>query len=113
VISGVVTASYEAFDAVIDTGFDGWLSLPSEVIARLRLPWRRRGRALLADGSETIFDIYEANVIWDRRPCRVSVDEANAIPLVGMRLLSGYKLTIDVREAGQVAIKRLSKKRGP
>jgi clan AA aspartic protease len=127
-ITGVVTASYEAvirvrvrgsgrrqreIDAVVDTGFDGWLSLPSELIGRLGLPWRRRGRALLADGSETIFDIYEASVIWDKRLCRVSVDEANAIPLVGMRLLSGYKLSMEVREAGQVVISRLSRERGP
>jgi predicted aspartyl protease len=79
-ISGVVTAEREAvillivhgpagqqeeIPAVIDTGFDGSLSLPSATIARLGLAWRSRGRALLADGSESIFDIYEAIVMWD------------------------------------------------
>ena len=63
-ITGAVSADREAiirlsirdaqgqeqeFEAVVDTGFDGWLSLPSVVIAALGLPWRRRGRALLAD----------------------------------------------------------------
>jgi clan AA aspartic protease len=51
--------------AVIDTGFSGWLSLPYVQVAQLGLPFRRRGRALLADGSETIFDVYEGMVLWD------------------------------------------------
>ena len=58
--------------AVIDTGFDGWLCLPPRVISHLRLPWQDSGRAALADGSITTFGIYGATVIWDKRPRRVS-----------------------------------------
>src|SRR4030095_12416848 len=69
-ITGVVTDDHQALirlivrgpagneqevEAIIDTGFDGWLSLPSSIILPLDLVWRRRGRALLADGSESIF----------------------------------------------------------
>ena len=43
--------------------FDGWLTLPAETIERLELQWRRRGRALLADGSECVFDIYEGRSV--------------------------------------------------
>jgi predicted aspartyl protease len=32
--------------AIIDTGFDGWLSLPFSIVLPLDLEWRRRGRAL-------------------------------------------------------------------
>jgi predicted aspartyl protease len=32
-------------EALIDTGFDGWLSLSPAAIASLGLIWRRRGRA--------------------------------------------------------------------
>lgn len=79
-ITGVVTADREAviglavrgptgqeqqIEAVVDTGFDGWSSLPPALIALLGLPWRRRGRALLADGSESVFDIYEGTVVWE------------------------------------------------
>jgi clan AA aspartic protease len=121
-ITGVVTPDREALirlvvrgpsgqerhiDAVVDTGFDGWLSLPPEVIAQVGLPWRRRGRALLADGSESIFDMYEATVLWDQIPRRMVVDEASTAPLVGMALLSGYELNIQVRIGGQVTIKAL------
>lgn len=98
----------QRLDAVIDTGFDGWLSLPPALIAMLGLPWRRRGRGLLADGSATVFDIYEATVVWDRRHRRIPVDEANTTPLVGMALLNGYELTAQVRAGGKVTIKSLS-----
>ena len=43
---------------------------------------RRRGRGLLADGSETIFDSYEAEILWEGRGRRVPVDEADTEPFV-------------------------------
>ena len=90
-ISGVVTDDRQAvihltvrgpagqereIEAIIDTGFDGSLSLPSSIVVQLGLPWRQRGRALLADGSESVFDIYEATVDWDGEARRIAVDEA-------------------------------------
>src|SRR5262245_27799848 len=102
------TGQVQEIQAVIDTGFDGSLTLPSEVIAALGLPWRRRGRALLADGNESVFDIYEATTIWDGSPRRISVDEVDVMPLVGMALLYGYELTVQIVEGGKVLIKPLS-----
>ena len=79
-ITGSVNADFEAIvtlsvcsakgtvhtqDAIIHTGFDGWLSLPPASIAQLNLRWKRRGRAILGDGSECIFNVYEAVVLWD------------------------------------------------
>lgn len=98
----------QKIDAIIDTGFDGYLSLPSSLIVLLGLDWRRRGRALLADGSESVFDIYEAAVDWDGTTRRVAVDQAETIPLVGMSLLEGYELTIQARPGGSVTVKALS-----
>ena len=63
-------------DAVVDTGFNGFLTLPASIIQELDLVWRRRGRAMLADGSNSVFDIYEATVTWNSRPRRIAVDEA-------------------------------------
>lgn len=119
-IIGVVTTDREAvirltirgsggrrlrIEAVIDTGFDGWLSLPRPVIAALRLPWKRRGRAILADGSETVFDIYEATALWHQKARRITVDDAPTALLVGMALLMGSELNIKVRSGGKVTIK--------
>jgi clan AA aspartic protease len=125
-ITGSVTADLEAgirltlrgpagqvrrVKAAIDTGFDGWLSLPPDLVTVLELPWRRRGLALLADGSESIFDIYEGTVVWDRRRRRIPVDAADTTPLVGMALLEEHELKVQVRAGGKVTIKPLPQRR--
>ncbi|HJS07414.1 MAG TPA: hypothetical protein VJ809_07120 [Pirellulales bacterium] len=102
------TGRKSKIEAVVDTGFDGWLTLTPILIARLQLPWRRRGRALLADGNESLFDIYEGTVVWDKRRRRISVDEVQATPLVGMSLMDGYELNMQVRIGGAVTISRLA-----
>ncbi len=96
-------------DASIDTGFDGWLSLPDDFIAMLGLAWKRRGIAQLSDGSQSIFDVYEANVIWDEKMLTIPIDEANSEPLIGMSLMEGYELTIQVVNGGIVTLKKLSR----
>ena len=121
-ITGVVTARREAtirlivrgtsgqeqeVEAVIDTGFNGWFSLPPAIIAALQLPWLTQGRGLLADGSLTVFDIYQVTVIWDGQPRNIPVEAANTDPLVGMSLLYGYDLRIQALDAGIVTIEKL------
>jgi clan AA aspartic protease len=71
--------------AVVDTGFDGWLTLPPDVISRLGLEWKRFGRAVLADNSTTLFSIYEGLVEWDGQAVSIPVDEVDGTPLVGCR----------------------------
>jgi len=93
--------------AMVDTGFNGWLTLSSDLVGILRLPFRGSGRATLADGSETVFDTYEGTVIWDGQPRPVSVHLSDSDPLVGMGLLYGCELTIEVVEGGGVTIKEL------
>lgn len=93
--------------AVVDTGYTAWLTLPPALVAALGLSWHSVGGGILADGSTCLFDVYEARVVWDRRARRVLVDEADTTPLVGMALLSGYELNVQVRPRGKVRIKRL------
>jgi clan AA aspartic protease len=94
-------------EAVIDTGFTASLSLPPALVAALGLRWQSFDRGILADGSESLFDVYVGNVVWDGAERRVLVDEAETDPLVGMALLSGYELKMQVRSRGKVTIKRL------
>ena len=91
-------------DAIVDTGFNGWLSLPPDLITQLNLTWKRRGRATLGDGSDCVFDVYEAGVIWDKTLITIPVDEADSEPLIGMSLMESYQLTIQVFEGGQVEL---------
>lgn len=97
----------QEIETIIDTGFDGALSLPPTRIAALNLSWRRRGRALLADGNESLFDIYEGTIVWDGTPRRISIDAADTDPLLGMALLFGYELTLQAVEGGRVTIQAL------
>jgi clan AA aspartic protease len=96
-----------SIDAVIDTGFTGWLTLPPELIAELRLLWRGFGHGILADGSECFYDIYQVSVLWDGRVRRIRVSEADMKPLIGMALMKGYELNMQVRSRGKVTIKPL------
>ena len=51
-------------DAIVDTGYSGSLMLSPDYITRLGLAWKELGEAVLADGSEIYFDVYEAMMIW-------------------------------------------------
>lgn len=48
-----VTGQEREFDALVDTGFNAWLTMPPNVISTLQLPWQRFGRGEMADGSES------------------------------------------------------------
>ena len=93
--------------AIVDTGFTGWLTLPPDVIAALGLPWNELGEAILADGSQVLFDVYEAAIEWDGSVISISIDESDSEPLIGMALMDGFRiLRVDV-DGGPVEIKRM------
>jgi clan AA aspartic protease len=94
-------------EAVIDTGYTASLTLPPALINALGLRWRSMDRFALADGSECNLDVYEAKVMWDGKVRQILVDEADTDPLIGMRLLRGHELKMEVRYRGRVTIKRL------
>lgn len=100
----------QEIEAVIDTGYTGWLTLPPLVVAALQLRWQTSGRGVLADGSVSVFDVYQARVLWDGRSRSVLVDEFAATPLVGMSLLRGYEFNMRVQSRGKVSIQRLPRK---
>jgi clan AA aspartic protease len=97
-------------DAVIDTGYTGSLTLPPSVVAALGLRWRSMDRFTLADGSECVFDVYTAQVVWDGRARKVLITEVDAEPLIGMRQLRGFELKMQVRYRGKITIKRLRRR---
>ena len=96
----------QVFEAVIDTGFTGWLTLPPDFISALGLQWRELGSAALADGTEVFCDVYDAEVLWDGQIVKVPAYEADAQPLVGMELMYGYELTIRNVDGGSVTLRR-------
>jgi clan AA aspartic protease len=101
----------EEIEAVIDTGFNGSLTLPPSLIEALGLPFRRRDRAILGDGSETFFDTHEAEIVWDGHPRAIAVDSADTEPLLGTALLDGCELTIRFVDDGEVFIEAMNDSR--
>ena len=68
---------------------------------------RTRGLVILANGTEDQCDIYAATVIWDGRPRNILVEVASTDPLIGMALLYGYDVHMQVVEGGSVIIQAL------
>ena len=91
-------------NVVIDTGFNGYLTLPPMLVADLGLPVVGDGEAVLADGSEAVFDVYGVTVLWNGKSRYVETGAVGVDPLVGMSLLDSHNLSIDVRNGGRVAI---------
>jgi clan AA aspartic protease len=119
-MTGIVSADLEArlalrlqsgseapeIQAVIDTGFTGFLTLPSSLIVKLNLPWLCRQEGQLADGSLHAFDVYCVTVAWDGIPTVIEVEAADAEPLIGMEMLRGYELRMIVKAGGSVTVSK-------
>lgn len=83
-------------NTVVDTGFTDFLTLPTNVITALGLPRIGGVQASLADGSEVDLDLYRAVVLWHDRQRAIDVLRADSGPLLGMALLYGSRLTMDI-----------------
>ena len=97
----------QAVQAVIDTGFDGDLTLPTSLVHALGLPYYSRTIATLADGSFVPLRIFRATVVWDGQDRTAYVLEADGGPLLGMGMLYGSRVTLDVVDGGDVIIEGL------
>jgi clan AA aspartic protease len=107
-VVGNVDSQRQLIDAVIDTGFTGFITLPLAVITSLDLKLYGREEGTLGDGSSCIFDVYTGLVIWDGELRRIDVNASETTPLVGMSLLYGYRMQLDAIEGGSVTIQSLS-----
>src|SRR5436853_2965142 len=91
-------------EAVVDTGFDGLLTLPPDLVARLELPFGMTRSYELGDGGRVALDIHRTAVLWDGQERDVEAIVPNGGALVGMAMLSGYRLFVDVIDGGDVLI---------
>jgi clan AA aspartic protease len=99
-----VSGQLHAIEAVIDTGFNGFLTLTADQIDALGLPWLFRQEGELANGSIQVFDVYAATVEWDGQAPTVEVESVDAQPLIGMELMHGFELRVHVTRGGTVAL---------
>ncbi len=88
----------------MDTGYSGFLTLPPGLVDEMGLPFAYMGQAFLANDAEVDFDVHYVTVLWDGEPRDIEADATGSIPLVGMLLLDGHSLNIEVESGGRVVI---------
>ena len=91
-------------EAVIDTGFNGFLSLPAELVEELGLPYLYSSRAFLADDRQVTLQTHQATINWDGQSRTVRASASGTTALVGMRLMEQHQVEMDVRREGAVRI---------
>ena len=94
-------------EVVLDTGFNGELALPATIIRQLGLLEDIRRPAVTATGDRVSLMTYYVTVLWHGQSRLVQVVEADGEPLLGMELLLGSRLTLEVRDGGAVTIDAL------
>jgi clan AA aspartic protease len=119
VITGVVNSDLEAtirvqilgptgqqdeVTAVIDTGYNGDLSLPLAVVTALSLSPLASRSVRLGDASRKVLNFYRARIHWDGQVRTVRVLCVEEDPLIGTGLLEGFDLKVEFVAGGRVTL---------
>ncbi|MFB6099119.1 MAG: clan AA aspartic protease [Salinibacter sp.] len=94
-------------EALVDTGFNGGLTLSSGLIAALGLPEKTVMEVTLADGRVRDVQTYVGTVALNGTSKRVLIAESPTTPLVGTSLLWGFSLYAEFQADGAVKVDRL------
>ena len=115
-MTGVVTDDLEAvltimvhgpyghrqLQGTLDTGFTDFLTLAPEVINGLGLAYSHAVEGTLANGEVGRFNAYEADVDWDGVRFAIVVLAANGSPLIGMSMLRGSLVCMEMVPGGEI-----------
>ena len=91
-------------EATLDTGFNGYMTLPGNALLSLGLTKSGSTRIILGDGRVEKCSVSRAIVDWDGIPPDIEIEAADFKPLVGTRLMRGFHLHIQVEADGDVII---------
>ena len=94
----------DEIEIFVDTGFNGGLSLPLDLITRCGFPTLEEAVVQLADGSHITVTIYQGRVLWEGKEREIDVVASEGDALLGMRLLEGSEVTVQVTDGGAVSI---------
>lgn len=92
---------------VLDTGFNGVITLPRAACVALGLPYVRPQPAGVAGGNRIMLEVYECYLLWDGAERDVELLAMDGPPLIGMTLLDGSDVHLQVTEGGLVTIESL------
>ena len=91
-------------EMVVDTGYHGHIGLPVGLVDELEMPYHSSFDALLANGQRARMDLYTGFIVWHGERRRVAVTATEGGAILGMSLLEGNALTVDVVEGGSITI---------
>lgn len=106
-VSFVEPAAPEPIVCAIDTGFTGFLVLPSEMVAALGLKYLYPSFAVLANGTQVTVPLHDATIRWGGTEYVARVFAMGTRPLLGTALLAGHRLVADFVENGAVTVEML------
>ncbi len=106
VIFGADDREHE-IEAVVDTGFTGVLTLPPGIVTAMALPYLGPQPATLANGGWVMTSLHEVRLLWNDEERDLEVMAMEGEPLVGMTLLDGCEIRIQVTDGGSVTIEPL------
>ena len=98
---------FQTIEFVLDTGFDGFLALPAELIQRLGLERDDSIDIVFANGQSELCNTWYCRILWHDQPRDIVAFESRGEALLGMALLEGSQVNIQVRIDGAVAIEEL------
>ena len=82
-------------EAVIDTGFNGEISIPVNIAIELGLKLIALEKVELADGSQRNEMVFSGKIFWEKLERDVNIFVTNAgEPLIGTMLLGGQDINI-------------------
>ena len=95
---------FRTVEADVDTGFTGWLTLPTAIIQELGLVSHGRRLTVMANNEARRSYLYRVLLAWHGVLRWTTAIQSEGSPLVGMALLSGCRLTVDAWDGGPVVI---------
>ncbi len=95
-------------DFVVDTGFNGYLTLPTGAVGAMNLPLFSTTAAILADGTQSLIPTHVATIDWHGQELSVPVLAMGSKPLLGVSLLNQNRLVVEFIEDGAVELENIN-----
>ena len=96
-----ISGAVHDFEAVLDTGFNGSLTLSPEVIDRLRIALANSRKCRIGRRFHTDFRYPLCTIIWDGVPRSILVSSVETKPLLRMRVqIGGLVEIVSVNDGG-------------
>jgi clan AA aspartic protease len=92
---------------IVDTAFEGDLALPLAVLNRVQATFNHDRLIRLADGTFRPRPHFEVSIEWEGEERLAEVVLMDNEPLLGVELMAGYLLQVELEDGGEVSLEPL------